>query len=171
MAAGTTIRRATQDDLAFVMATERLDGYEELVGRWDENRHRLALCDERHAYFLAEMGGARVGFAILRDWGAPATLIQRVALAVTGQGIGTALTRALIDAVFSETEAHRLTIGTFPENLRARRAYEKAGFVAEGIARASVFFAGRYRDELVLSILRPEWQAGRSGLVKPAPGL
>ena len=68
--------------------------------------------------------------------------------------------RALVDAVFAETDAYRLWIGTFPDNLRARRAYEAVGFEAEGVARGSAFFQGEHRDELILSILRPQWANG-----------
>jgi RimJ/RimL family protein N-acetyltransferase len=45
----------------------------------------------------------------------------------------------------------------FPQNMRARRAYEAVGFVPEGIARGSAFFGGVYRDELVMSVLRTDW--------------
>jgi hypothetical protein len=38
-----------------------------------------------------------------------------------------------------------------------RRAYEAVEFQAEGVARGSAFFAGAHRDELVMSILRPDW--------------
>jgi RimJ/RimL family protein N-acetyltransferase len=160
-----TIREANETDLAFIMATERLEGYDELVGRWDEQQHRTALDDGRHAYFVTEANSTPVGFAILRDWASPDrnTLIKRVAIAEPGLGIGTAFVALLADAAFTETEVHRLTIGTFPENLRARRAYERAGFTAEGVARDSVFFGGRFRDELILSLLRPEWLARRAG--------
>ena len=40
------------------MATERLEGYGELVGRWEADRHLAALADGRHAYFVAEAEGA-----------------------------------------------------------------------------------------------------------------
>ena len=63
--------------------------------------------------------------------------------------------------MFAATDAYRLWIGTFPDNERARRAYEAAGFQAEGVARGSAFFQGKHRDELILSILRPEWEAAR----------
>jgi len=54
-----------------------------------------------------------------------------------------------------------LWLGVFPENIRARRAYESVGFNAEGIARGSVSLGGIYKDELVMALLRPEWQAER----------
>lgn len=157
-------RRANVADLAFIMATERLEGYEHLVGRWDEHQHRAAFGDGHHAYFIAQAKGTPVGFAILRGWASPDrnTLVKRLAVTDPGHGTGTVLVRLLVDAVFATTQVHRLTIGTFPENLRARHAYERAGFTAEGIARESVFFDGRFRDELILSMLRPEWLARRA---------
>jgi diamine N-acetyltransferase len=56
-------------------------------------------------------------------------------------------------------------LGVFPDNTRARRAYEAVGFRAEGIARGSAFFYGVHRDELVMAVLRPVWEAR----VKPGP--
>ena len=56
-----------------------------------------------------------------------------------------------------DTEAFRIWLGVFPDNIRARRSYEAVGFQAEGVARGNVFFGGAYRDELVMALLRPEW--------------
>jgi diamine N-acetyltransferase len=159
--ADLAVARASAADLPFIMATERSPGYEALVGRWDEARHRAALTDPRHAYFVARAAGAPAGFAILRDWAAPerVTLIKRVAVATPGAGIGRALLRQVIDAVFRETDAHRLWLGVFPDNARARRAYAALGFREEGVARGSAFFGGVHRDELVMALLRPDWGA------------
>jgi RimJ/RimL family protein N-acetyltransferase len=159
MAAIVTLRRGSQSDIAFVMATERLEGYGELVGRWEADRNQAAFTDGRHAYFIAVSQGAPVGFAILRDWASAekVTLVRRVAIVRTGQGLGTAMMRALIAEVFEAIDAYRLWIGVFPDNLRARRAYEAVGFQAEGVARGNALFHGEHRDELILSILRPEW--------------
>jgi RimJ/RimL family protein N-acetyltransferase len=159
MTSMVTLRRGSQSDIAFVMATERLEGYGELVGRWEADRHLAALKDGRHAYFIAASEGVPAGFAILRDWASAdrVTLVKRVAIARPGQGFGTAMMRALVAEVFETTDAYRLWLGVFPDNLRARRTYEAVGFQAEGVARGSAFFHGEYRDELILSILKPEW--------------
>jgi RimJ/RimL family protein N-acetyltransferase len=161
-----TLRRATQDDVPFMMRTERLEGYDSLVGRWEEAQHLSALADPRYACFVAGADDAPVGFAILRDWASAeqATLVKRVAVVAPGRGLGKPMMRAVVDAVFGQTDVHRLWIGCFPGNVRARRTYEAVGFVAEGIARGSAFFHGEHRDELVLSLLRPEWEAMRRGL-------
>jgi diamine N-acetyltransferase len=149
--------------IPFVMATERVAGFEELVGRWEEAQHRAALGDGRHLYFIGHDDAEPVGFAILRDWDAPerVTLIKRIAVSRPGLGHGRALLAKVLDAVFMETNAWRLWLGVFPENIRARRAYEAVGFQAEGIARGTAYFGGIHRDELVMAILRPEWEAKR----------
>lgn len=140
------------------MATERLDGYDAVVGRWDERKHLSALGDGRHAYFLGLLGEQPAGFAILRDWASPerVTLLKRIAVFRPCNGIGRALLRAVIEKVLRDTQAHRLWLGVFPENLRARRAYAAAGFVPEDGARGSAFFGGAHREEPIMSILRTE---------------
>jgi RimJ/RimL family protein N-acetyltransferase len=147
--------------IPFIMATERTPAFEHLVDRWDESRHRAALGDGRHVYFVARRGEAAVGFAILRDWGSPerVMLLRRMAVSYPGHGYGTALLTKIVNLAFEETDVWRLWLGVFPENIRARRAYEAVGFRAEGIARGNAFQGGVYRDELVMALLRPEWQA------------
>jgi len=86
------------------MATERLPGFETLVGRWDETQHRSALADGRHAYFVGRSGSEPIGFAILRDWGTPerVTLVKRVAVCCPGRGYGRLLLSKVIDAAFGK---------------------------------------------------------------------
>ncbi|HEY8566672.1 MAG TPA: GNAT family N-acetyltransferase [Beijerinckiaceae bacterium] len=173
MSTALSVVRATSDDLPFILATERLDGYEALVGRWEEARHRTALSDPRHAYFIAREGGVAVGFGILRDWDSPerVTLVKRIAVTEPGQGRGRAFLTALADVAFLRTHVHRLWLGVFPENARARRAYEAAGFAAEGIARGSAYFGGVHRDELIMALLRPDWETRRRPIAPvPAAG-
>lgn len=143
------------------MATERTPGFEDLVGRWEETRHRTAFADGRHAYFVARDGSEPVGFAIVRDWASPerVSLVKRIAVSQPGLGVGRALLAKVVDAAFEETDVWRMWLGVFPENARARRAYEAVGFQAEGIARGCAFFGNVYKDELIMALLRPEWEA------------
>lgn len=163
-AASLQLVRATERDIPFVMTTERLDGYEALVGRWSEAQHRAALADNRHAYFIARLQSQDTGFAMVRDWASPehVACIKRIAVSRPGRGHGKMLLAGLVDLIFTETDAHRIWLGVFPDNARARSAYEAVGFKAEGLARGSAFFGGVYRDELVMALLRPEWSAGRN---------
>lgn len=157
-----SVVRGDEKAIPFIMATERIAGFEYLVGRWDEAQHRAALADGRHAYFIGRDGSGPIGFAIVRDWASPerVMLIKRIAVRRPGLGHGRALLAGVVDAVFAQTDAWRIWLGVFPENTRARRAYEAVGFRAEGIARGRAFIGGIYRDELIMALLRPEWMQG-----------
>jgi RimJ/RimL family protein N-acetyltransferase len=158
------VTRADASAIPFIMATERIAGFEDLVGRWDEGKHRAALSDDRHAYFLAQQYGEPLGFAILRDWGSPerVTLVKRIAVTSPGRGHGRALLARVVDAAFRETDAWRVWLGVFPDNVQAQKSYAAVGFRPEGVARGSAFFGGVHRDELVMALLRPEWEARRT---------
>lgn len=159
-----TVRPASRADLDFVFAAERLPGYDELVGSSSAEAHARFLEDGVHAYFIGEAGGEPVGFVVVRDWNAAdgRSLVKRVVVTEPGRGTGRAMLGAVVDRIFTDTPCYRLEIGCFPENERARRTYVAAGFTPEGIARGRAFFKGGHRDELVLSMLRPEWEARRA---------
>jgi len=156
--------RGTDEHIAFVMATERLPGYEQLVGRWSEAKHRAALADSRYAYFIGRLGAQDIGFAIVRDWASAerAAHIKRIAVCHPGLGHGKLLLASLVDLIFRGTDAYRISLGVFPQNERARRAYAAVGFRDEGIARGSAFFGGVHHDEMMMALLRPEWPVGRN---------
>ncbi len=153
------IHRGSPAETPFIMATERSPGYETLVGRWDEGQHRAAMHDSRYAYFVGELDSRKIGFVLLRDWNSAeqVTLIKRIAVVEPSKGFGKLLLTHLIDRIFRDTDAYRICLGLYPDNLRARRAYESVGFKAEGISRGSAFFGGVHHDELVMALLRPEW--------------
>ena len=44
------------------------------------------------------------------------------------------------------------------ENARAKRSYEKAGFVQEAYLRDEVFLEGSYRDVILMAILKEDWR-------------
>ena len=153
------LNRGRADDIDFIMATERLDGYEQLVGRWDAAQHRAALADGRHAYFVGRIDAKAVGFAIVRDWASAERVahIKRIAVSRPGLGHGRSLLALLVERIFTDTDAYRIWLGVFPDNIRARHSYEAVGFQAEGVARGNAFFNGVHRDELVMALLRSEW--------------
>ncbi len=80
------------------------------------------------------------------------------------QGLGTDASITMLRFAFEELNLHRVSLLVQEHNLRARRCYEKVGFVAEGIERESIFSGGRYLDMLRMSILDREFFAlhGRS---------
>lgn len=78
------------------------------------------------------------------------------------KGYGTDAVNALVDFGFGTLRLERIWLEVWTENARARRAYEKAGFVHEGTLRHDRYEGGRFTDGHVMSILRDEWQESRS---------
>jgi RimJ/RimL family protein N-acetyltransferase len=75
------------------------------------------------------------------------------------KGYGTDAVNALVDFGFAELRLERISLNVWTENERAKRAYEKAGFVLEGTLRHDRYEHGAYTDGHVMSILRDEWLA------------
>jgi RimJ/RimL family protein N-acetyltransferase len=73
-----------------------------------------------------------------------------------GLGYGTEITRLVVDHALDVAGLHRLSLGVFDFNPRARRVYEKCGFVLEGRLRDVLHWDGRWHDELVMSVLRTD---------------
>lgn len=64
---------------------------------------------------------------------------------------------------FLELNLNRVELMVYAFNERAHRAYEKAGFQLEGRLRDALYREGRYHDELVMSVLRREWDDTSGG--------
>ncbi|WP_338672427.1 GNAT family protein [Streptomyces sp. SCSIO 30461] len=78
-----------------------------------------------------------------------------------GQGLGTEATRLIVGYGFEQLGLHRVSLEVYAFNPRARRAYEKVGFVAEGVLRDALLWEGERVDATVMSILAPEWSRHR----------
>jgi RimJ/RimL family protein N-acetyltransferase len=74
-----------------------------------------------------------------------------------GKGYGTDALRILQRYAFYELNLNRMSLWVFDYNLRARKAYEKAGFIVEGRIREMMLRDGRRWDWLMMGILREEW--------------
>jgi diamine N-acetyltransferase len=79
-----SLRRATPNDLTFIMETERLPGFAKMVGRWTSDQHKAAYSKPSYAYLIGtEIGGDAFGFAIVRDLDDPHgnVCLKRIAIA------------------------------------------------------------------------------------------
>lgn len=75
------------------------------------------------------------------------------------RGFGTDALRALLDFGFGTLRLERIGLDVYSFNERARRSYEKCGFVLEGKARKAFFRDGKRHDLHLMGILREEWAA------------
>ena len=72
------------------------------------------------------------------------------------EGLGTDAVRTLCRFGFDHMNLQRIELDVFETNPRARRAYEKVGFVMEGTRRRSQFVGGRHVDSYVMGLLAEE---------------
>ncbi|MCS6903330.1 MAG: GNAT family N-acetyltransferase [Candidatus Bipolaricaulota bacterium] len=79
-----------------------------------------------------------------------------------GKGYGTETTCLMARYAFETLGMHRVWLSVYEYNQRGIRAYEKAGFVREGLLRQARYHNGRFYDVLVMGLLRSEWEAQRS---------
>ena len=71
------------------------------------------------------------------------------------RGLGSEATRLIVDHAFG-IGLHRVELGVYAFNPRARRVYEKAGFVHEGTRRDALWWDGAWTDAIVMSMLETD---------------
>lgn len=74
-----------------------------------------------------------------------------------GNGYGTDACRVLLAHAFNDRGLHRVQLEVLADNERAIRSYRSVGFVEEGRRRGAAWVNGQFADELVFSVLAPEW--------------
>lgn len=80
-----------------------------------------------------------------------------------GKGFGSDAMRAMLRYAFHELNLERVTLGVFDYNARARRTYEKLGFVHEGGLRGHLHRDGQRWDMRFMGLLRVEWEGAQTG--------
>lgn len=74
-----------------------------------------------------------------------------------GRGLGREALELMERFAFQTLGLERLELDVHMDNAPARRCYEKAGFVLEGIKRHAFYTNGRFCDVGMMSILREEY--------------
>ncbi len=75
-----------------------------------------------------------------------------------GRGYGKEATKLILRYAFGELKLHRIFLTVMCDNLQAISAYEKSGFVMEGIMREEYLRSDGYIDIIIMSILKDEWE-------------
>ena len=131
---------------------------------------------ERFRSWSANDGDGAVGFSVatldlgelaghVTLWGATvrrrsATLGVLMGPAHRGRGLGREAVRLALRYAFWEMNLHRVQLEVWAFNERALRCYRASGFTEEGRRRQVTFHDGRWHDEVLMSVLQPEWAAG-----------
>lgn len=95
---------------------------------------------------------------------ADAAMLSRVVIHPDrrGQGLGQLMVRRALAFGFERLALHRIGLGVFDFNESALRCYARVGFTPEGTLRESARVGDERWSCRIMSILRREWQTGRS---------
>ena len=74
-------------------------------------------------------------------------------------GYGSEAIRLLLRYGFEVLGLHRIDLRVLADNGRAIRAYEKCGFVREGVERESALVDGRWHSDVLMGLLEQEYRA------------
>lgn len=77
--------------------------------------------------------------------------------AAWGKGVGTMVTKQIVDLGFTSHQLNRIMLTVSELNTGGLKAYTKAGFILEGRLRQAACRQGVFHDKLVMSVLREEW--------------
>ena len=136
---------------------------DKLMLDWYRSRNEQA--DRLDLAVADKATGECVGEAVLNQWDPGNESCNfRILIGPRGRdrGLGTEATRLIVGYGFERLGLHRISLEVYAFNPRARRAYEKAGFRAEGVLRESLRYNGEWVDATLMSILAP------NGTTRPA---
>ncbi|MFD1019827.1 GNAT family N-acetyltransferase [Thalassobacillus hwangdonensis] len=74
------------------------------------------------------------------------------------RGLGTEATRLIVDYIFDNTDLDQLTLSVYAFNPRARKVYEKIGFVFESIDENDLEYEGEGIDSINMVLKREDWR-------------
>jgi RimJ/RimL family protein N-acetyltransferase len=131
---------------------------EEAARKWYRTRGEQT--DRVDLAIVDKATGGVVGEAVLNEWSPEDESCNfRILIGPAGQGrgLGTEATRLIVGYGIEQLGLHRIELGVYAFNPRAQRAYEKAGFVTEGVRRDALKWDGEWVDEIVMAVLAPDW--------------
>lgn len=80
-----------------------------------------------------------------------------------GKGLGTEAIKSIAEFSFDTLGIHKLSMRVLSFNMRAIRAYERVGFVREGLERESALIGGIWHDDVIVGLLKRDFDALRGG--------
>jgi len=78
------------------------------------------------------------------------------------QGVGKKMLNLVLDFAFNALNLYRVELKVFDFNKQAINCYEQSGFSHEGTLRKVLRYKNKYRNLLIMSMLRPEYKNSSS---------
>ncbi|MBR4903322.1 MAG: GNAT family N-acetyltransferase [Selenomonadaceae bacterium] len=157
------LRRATLDDLNYIMTLQYAPENLKFIVPFDEDYHRkIFTCADKMDIIVEEIdSGQAVGYFMLRELDTPCAEFTHVIIDKKGVGYGREALKLLMKWTFEVKRFHRIWIDCKDYNYIALRLYESLGFVREGVLREIILNDGDWENLIVLGILDREYYLHR----------
>jgi len=80
-----------------------------------------------------------------------------------GKGYAPDAIRLVVDYAFRVLNLHKLTAGCYEENKGSIKAFQKVGFVIEGVRKQHYYCNGEFTDSILMGILRTAENQNKDG--------
>ena len=100
------------------------------------------------------------GYEILSRYDRRGEIGCDLARELWGQGLMKEAMRAVIEYSFTRMDLNRIQAYVFAGNARSLALFRSLNFQAEGVLREHRWFKGAFHDNVILSLLKSDWQAG-----------
>jgi diamine N-acetyltransferase len=145
-----------------MVAAEASENARQWVSPATEERHQRALIDPTMLQLIVEDDGRPVGHVLLTGLERAVMGIEfrRYVVWEPGRGLGSAALPLVLEHCFDSLGTHRVWLDVMPDNGRARRVYQQAGFREEGLLRDALRRPDGSLVPLVLmAITAGEWRS------------
>ena len=177
-----TLRRATRDDVAFLvgllshvdvaplLAAVRPSTSEALVGEIE----RADAEPEAYGVLVVEVAGARAGTASWERVNQRSRIAAVSGYAIDparrGDGVGVAAARAIQRYLIVERGFHRLQMEVYAFNERALRHAERVGWIQEGVRRKAYLRDGAWVDGVMFGLVEEDLEEPPDAGDRRSPG-
>lgn len=155
------VRNTKEEDLSFVIDSERQQENEQYVGQWSKDQHRNSLFQEDILHLIVEDKSTNkpVGYVIIAGLTNPNQNVEfkRFVISQKGKGFGRETLKLVKKIAFESLNAHRLWLDVRAKNKVAQKLYKSEGFIEEGVLRECVLYKENYESLIIMSLLKNEY--------------
>lgn len=165
---GFALRRATEEDVAFLAALARHEDVEPFMAAVGAKDEAEILAEVRrsldepalHGRFVLEVEDEPAGALAfeVRNRRSRIAYVYGIMLApdFRGRGLADSAARLLVRHLFADLDYHRLELEVYGFNERALRHAERI-YVREGVKRKAYWRHGEWVDGVIFGLVREDW--------------
>ena len=164
------LRQPKEEDIGIRMAYGISSELARMIGVNQCNTHKFSCSDAKKWYerilvhpckWMIEYENKFVGTVSLRPYSEDKKAkfaIEFYDMSICGRGIGTQVTRMVLDYAFQVKMYHKVFLRVLEFNERAIKLYKKCGFTIEGLDREGAYIDGEFHTDIYMGLLKSEYE-------------